>query len=435
MKSADVIIIGAGLGGLCLGALLADEGGRSVLLLEKSAVPGGRVMVIERDGFRLDWGIHAMLHGNGGTIARVVRSAGGRLRVHPAGMCIASGGKFEPLAAESLLLQLAVRPPIDFSDAGRIVSRVVRGGRGEISRVAGMSLAELADEVRAGERLTRALKAVGIGLFAVDDINDASAMEFFVYLAKVLTRGSAIGYPFGGWREVIRALLCPIETNKQVELRLASNVERIKVKEGRAAGVRLADGESISAETVVWAAPVQRLPDALPEGALAEEDEKKMRGLRATYGVCIDFAIERPVCKERRCMVTLDPPTLGWFVSNLDPAVAPRGRQLLTIFSPVSPERWPDREFRDARRTVMREIYIRMFPEIEGNIMWERSLETLVTSARADTSQASRLKPGAKTNGIENLLLVGDGTSAPGLGGEAAAVSALTAFDIIMEKR
>ncbi|MFH1538123.1 MAG: NAD(P)-binding protein, partial [bacterium] len=97
MKQADVIIIGAGLAGLSLGALLAGRGGRSVIVLEKSSAPGGRVRVVEKDGFLLDWGIHAMLNAGGSEIVRVIRKSGGSLRARPAGMCIEHEGRLEPL--------------------------------------------------------------------------------------------------------------------------------------------------------------------------------------------------------------------------------------------------------------------------------------------------------------------------------------------------
>ena len=53
MKSA--IVIGAGLGGIALAARLAKSG-YEVTLLEKNSRPGGRMDLLERDGFRFDTG-------------------------------------------------------------------------------------------------------------------------------------------------------------------------------------------------------------------------------------------------------------------------------------------------------------------------------------------------------------------------------------------
>ena len=49
----DVIIIGAGMGGLSAGAFLAKEG-KTVLILEKHNKPGGYVTSFSRRGYRFD---------------------------------------------------------------------------------------------------------------------------------------------------------------------------------------------------------------------------------------------------------------------------------------------------------------------------------------------------------------------------------------------
>jgi phytoene desaturase len=52
---ADVIVVGAGVGGLCAAVRLAAAG-RSVLVLERNDEPGGKLAVRERDGFWFDTG-------------------------------------------------------------------------------------------------------------------------------------------------------------------------------------------------------------------------------------------------------------------------------------------------------------------------------------------------------------------------------------------
>src|SRR5262245_41328741 len=55
MERWDVIVIGAGLGGMLTGAILA-RGGRRVLVLEREANPGGRLRSYDVDGFVVDCG-------------------------------------------------------------------------------------------------------------------------------------------------------------------------------------------------------------------------------------------------------------------------------------------------------------------------------------------------------------------------------------------
>jgi len=53
----DVVIIGAGLGGLLCGAILSKEG-LKVCILEKNEQIGGSLQTFRRDGLSLDTGIH-----------------------------------------------------------------------------------------------------------------------------------------------------------------------------------------------------------------------------------------------------------------------------------------------------------------------------------------------------------------------------------------
>ena len=51
----NIVVIGAGYGGLSASALLAKEG-HNVTVIEKNEQPGGRASLLEKDGFRFDMG-------------------------------------------------------------------------------------------------------------------------------------------------------------------------------------------------------------------------------------------------------------------------------------------------------------------------------------------------------------------------------------------
>ena len=54
---SDVIIVGAGPGGLACSLLLA-KAGLKVKIIEKTGGVGGRTKVIEKDGYKYDNGLH-----------------------------------------------------------------------------------------------------------------------------------------------------------------------------------------------------------------------------------------------------------------------------------------------------------------------------------------------------------------------------------------
>jgi hypothetical protein len=109
--------------------------------------------------------------------------------------------------------------------------------------------------------------------------------------------------------------------------------------------------------------------------------------------VILDFGLARRVSKIRDAIVTLEPPTLGWFTSNLEPSLAPPGRQLLTTFMPLEMEELKD----GAKKALMRlrEVYSQIFPEIEKNLLWERGFPTIVNGADLTPSDASRQTAGS----------------------------------------
>lgn len=75
----DVIIVGAGMGGLSAGAFLAREG-KTVLILEKHDKPGGYVGSFTRRGYTFDSAIfHLTDMGEKQTIPQFIRFWGGEV--------------------------------------------------------------------------------------------------------------------------------------------------------------------------------------------------------------------------------------------------------------------------------------------------------------------------------------------------------------------
>jgi phytoene dehydrogenase-like protein len=74
--SYDVVVVGAGLGGL-LAAATAASAGKSVLVLERLPYVGGRFTTVEQDGCQITTGaLHLVPHGGGGVLARFMASVG-----------------------------------------------------------------------------------------------------------------------------------------------------------------------------------------------------------------------------------------------------------------------------------------------------------------------------------------------------------------------
>src|SRR5579872_2725497 len=90
-RSCDVVVVGAGLGGLVAATLLARRG-LEVEVVERAQTIGGRAATQERGGFFFNEGAHALYRG--GAAARVLRRAGIRWegrRPPRAGLAVVQG--------------------------------------------------------------------------------------------------------------------------------------------------------------------------------------------------------------------------------------------------------------------------------------------------------------------------------------------------------
>lgn len=288
----DVVVIGAGIGGLSTAALLAKTG-KSVLLVERHDRPGGYAHGFKRRNFHFDSGVHLVSgcspegYGNGSTINKICRAVG-----------IDSQTLFIPVQTYAR----AVFPELEIS---------LRAG--EAAFVAGLTerfpqekdrllvliqlckvLAEeamLAEELLAQSRATRISPAQMLGnLFRYRRTTLAEALDEFLVDARLKSACAMLwpylglppsqlsflywaammaGYTYeggyycrGSFQIYANQLAMAIE-NQGGEVLLNSSVRRICVEQGKACGILLENGQVIRAETVVSNIDARQTADLL----------------------------------------------------------------------------------------------------------------------------------------------------------------------------
>lgn len=429
----QVIVVGGGICGLQLAALLASDGVET-LVLEKLGHVGGRAFLWEKDGFTVDNGIHLIRFGPKSATARVfshlnhrlefvdlgksyVALRDGRVADFPTGpggflsSGLLSGG--ERFKALRVLLKLRKRDPSEFLE---------------------VSVQEWLEQNGISGGLRDYFHLVSASMQVCPFLERASAGEMLLNVKSVLEKRRSVMYPAGGWRYIYETLRAVI--GSRGEVRTGAEVKRVLVEGGRAEGVELAGGERISAEQVVINLPVQQITSVVEPSLLPPLFAAQCQNLRPTAGVVLDYGLNRRVSEDRGLWYLQEPMSFGLFTSNLCPHVAPPGKQLLTWFQPTEVEDMADpQRARNLERALEQAIF-RTFPALEKAIGWRRAMHLkMVDGVEVNVSQHRGKRPGYRVPGIENLFLVGDSLKAPGAGGDIGHESVLECYAEMTGKR
>ena len=298
----DAVVIGSGIGGLGVAALLAGRAGKRALVLERHATKaGGFTHIFKRKGFEWDVGLHYVgeVHRPDSTIRRLFDEiTGGRLDWQPMGdvydTVVVGEERFEYVAGrDSWRQRMHECFPAEIKAVDRyldLVTETVRGARsyfgakalpGPAAAVAGpfmrrgflkhasRTVAEVLDELTDDALLKTVLTAQygDYGLTPKHASFGIHAMVVNHYL-----RGA--GYPVGGSGRIAAEIIPEIEKTGG-EVVVGAEVAEILMERGRAVGVTMADGREIRAPLVISDAGVPNTvrtllpPDAPGRRALA----------------------------------------------------------------------------------------------------------------------------------------------------------------------
>ncbi len=397
----DVIVIGSGIGGLVTASQLAAKGAK-VLVLERYLIPGGSGGSFRRAGYTFDVGA-SMIFGFGqkghtNLLTRALADVGehcttipdpAQLEYHlPGGLSVAVDRDYESFIAE-----LTARFPHE--------AKGIRAFYDTCAQVFhcldAMPLLSLEDPAYLAKVFFKAPLAclglarwlpVNVGSVARAHIQDPNLLRFidmecFCWSVMPADRtpminagmvfsdrhAGGINYPKGGVGVIAGKLVAGLERHGGA-IRYRSRVVKVLLEQGRAVGVRLADGQELRARRVVsnatrWDtfgdpdnAGQQRAQTIMPsqtliDGADTPAAERTWRRryrpspsfLSLHLGVRADLIPEgthvHHLLLERWEDLEAEQGTV--FVSMpslLDPSLAPEGHHIVHTFTPSSIEAW-----------------------------------------------------------------------------------------------
>jgi carotene isomerase len=483
MQDFDAIVIGSGIGGLVAGAMLARYGKR-VLICESHTIAGGAAHSFTQGGFHFDSGpsfycglsdrqslnplrqVFDMLEE---PIAAIAYDPLGHYHFPEGTLPVYADAKkyldavaeFSPQGAKELqqfqqnllVLYEALRPipALALRSDWQLIPVLLRRYWPSLLKllpVAGSLGASAGELMDRDVRDAWVRRAIDLECFLLSGLKAHGTVAPEIAFMMGERSRSVIEYPVGGSGAIVDALVRGLQ-RWGGQLRLGTHVDRILVASGKVTGIRLRNGETIGAPTVisnatVWDTYTKLLrPEDLPEGdrkiALSTPAVDsfmhlhlgiKAEGLAGLTGhhVVVRSSNTDITVPGNTCMISI--PTV-W-----DKNLAPPGHHAVHAYTLEPYEGWVrDKFYQEKKRDRAQPLFQaleRIIPDLRQRIVLE-SIGTPLTHARflrrhqgtygPAIAAGKGTFPGPQTP-IAGLYRVGDSTM-PGIGVPAVAASGI----------
>lgn len=424
----DVIIIGAGYGGMSVAALLSDHH-KKVLVLEGSDIIGGRAASFQdENGYTWEYGAHSHRLAHKGIASQVFKRLGEEIEFtgeSPDSKVIFKGRLWErPQGPMGFL----TTPMLSLGARLTLLMFLMKLKKAKPHDWYDRTLLEFYRTWFRNTELEGFLSFFGMTVMCPDPAK-VSAGEVIDFLQRALAAGIGVGEPVGGSAQLFTKLKRHID--KRGEIRLGEKALSIIVENGRAVGVETAKGR-YHAGSVVFAARLPLIFDLIDRDMLSQELTSYIGNLENSSGLTIDFITQSPPSSIKGSILGIDIPIWAKFQSNSDPSFTPKGRYISTwgIMLPWKFDGDPSVVEKSEKR--MKDAISEIFPGFLPNISRERRTVVNVMNGNVLTPRQSKPhRPWVVCDTVKGLYFVGDTVKGDGCSGDISFSSAIKVAEII----
>ena len=470
------LIIGSGIGGSGIGALLSNTDEFEVEIFEKNSLIGGRFSTYEKNGWKLDVGCHLVANCENGTIGWILKEIG------------------RPDAVQWSYSRNPT-PKFFYIDDFLLFPRELRGldiSGGDLKNI--LKLMKDLNNFSDDELLELEEKRVDMRKFLSDYTENEKVLSLFSFYAglyfvipdfvtpasewircqREILNYKTSGYPIGGTISIPKAF-CKFIEDKGGKIHLNTKVKKILIKNGKAIGIETNKG-IIKGDIIISNADVKSTVLNLIGREYFEESyiqkieayeyslatiqtkialNKKITEEKMIMFVGQEIALDEgyaKAMKEKDFMVFLEnldfhPVLFIPIVSNLDPSLAPEGKQLIIAGGgcPNPSQGFSNEKHKKEWEEAIIKSLEKIFPTIREHILWTETTtpedirnivneDGCVIGIGQTIDQVGKNRPSQEIPSIQNIYCCCADTGSTGIGGELAVNSAIELYKKLTDK-
>ncbi len=419
----DLAVVGAGLAGLTAAALVAEHGQR-VAVFERSDAIGGRAVTHIKDGFYLNLGPHAWYTGGPGTkiLARLGVAIPGRTP-QPRGAFAVYGDRLHtlPIGFVSLLTTdlLGLHGKLE---AARLLASLTRLDTEVFSH---QTIGDWLEEHVTNAR-TRDVVNMFIRVAAYANAPHLLSADAALYSFQLALRDN-VQYLDGGWQSLVDAVAAAARA-RGVQIVRGAPVAEV-LHDRVVTGVRLEDGETVRAESVILTVPPTSARQLVPH--LDPAVTGRWDGV-AAKAACLDLGLARLPNPVNTVAFGVDRP-LYYSVHSATAALAREGNALVQVAKYLDPSEPPDAPATERELEGFLDL---VQPGWRNEVLVRRYLPAMTVSHAIPsvTRGGLRGRTPVEVRELRGLYLAGDWVGGQGTLANASVASAAYAAHLVLAR-